>query len=725
MRQKMGSFIDDIELKGSLAGLTVRSAITRGRITKLSTPPLPEGCLAVTAKDIPGRTSVSSRGNSMPFLADSAVNYFGEPIMLLAGPDREVLSGLAARIQIEYEEKTPLLNPAEAGEKEVVDRIRFTRGEPDPAFREAYQIVESSYQTGAREHLYPDSQGAAASWNGRSLTLYAATQDPFSVRRELAEMLGLPERKIRVIVPCLCETLEGKFLPSILIAGHAALLSYAAGRPVKLVYDREEDFCFTPKSLPSLIHLKTALDRNGNSLAMKADILLDAGAYKTDSSEALVYAALAACGAYRCRNMEVEARLVVTNKVPSGLFRGAGRHQAFFAIEMQSARLAEISQMDPYVWKKKNLLSDGEITAAGGRMSGASSAGRVLDEVVGLSDFRRKYAAYSALKKRRKSLFDSSGPLRGIGLSICCQGSGHPVLPTQAPLKRASGRGKASGSGSAFGTRPAAFPGVEKAQYSIKVRLERDRKLKIFSSLPDMGQGLAAGFKDLAAKILEMDTAKVRIEPIDTKSVPDTGPATMSRAFTIGAGLVEQCCLAIKKRRITSSLPIEVKRSYKRPQRLKQDPDAFKSKEAYAWAGTVVDLEVDPITLESVCLGIWTVVDAGDMPDKRRAAAQFGRGIIQALGGASMEVLSLDLGRLDRQACTDYHVPGILDVPPVFLRLLEGSDKSASAGPKEFLDLPFLGLAPAYAAAVSQATGLYLDRIPLTPEVVQECLEES
>ena len=145
----------------------------------------------------------------------------------------------------------------------------------------------------------------------------------------------------------------------------------------------------------------------------------------------------------------------------------------------------------------------------------------------------------------------------------------------------------------------------------------------------------------------------------------------------------------------------------------------------YSWAGTVVEIEVDPVILHPVCRGIWMAVDAGSVWDKEWAGAKLEGGIIQALGYTAIEVLEFEQGSIKEKEFFEYQVPGISDVPPIMIHFVEEIELQASGGIKAFDELPFMGFAPAYAAAVSQATGLYIDRIPLTPEEIQKCLETA
>ena len=355
-------YIDDIGAKDFLYGYTVRSFVAQRKIKKVNLPSLPDGVIAVSARDIPGSHYLNSYGYHIPFLASTECRYPGEPILLLAAPDRDLLYALAEQVRIDYGDEAPSSVKS--------DEIHFTRGHPGRAFQEAYQIVEGEYRVGAQAHYYCEPQGAVASWDGKSLLLHSATQDPFCLRRECAAMLDLTLRRVRVKIPRMGDPLDGKLMPSIFVAAHAGLLAFHSGKMIKLGYTQREDLLYTPKSNPGVIRHRSALDREGKLTAMKVEIRLDGGAYIPVCSQELVEATLAACGGYACRNLEVQTCLSTSGGVPAGSFLGSGRSQAFFAMELHAARLEEICHIDPVAWKKLNLITSSGTTSTGGKMRG-------------------------------------------------------------------------------------------------------------------------------------------------------------------------------------------------------------------------------------------------------------------------------------------------------------------------------------------------------------------
>jgi CO/xanthine dehydrogenase Mo-binding subunit len=463
--------------------------------------------------------------------------------------------------------------------------------------------------------------------------------------------------------------------------------------PVVLIYDREEDLLFSPKSPEFFIRQQTALDREGGVIAVRVQILMDGGCYPPKDCEALRQAVHSAWGAYSVPNMEVTGRTLVTDFPPIGSFRAAGRAQAFFAAELHSSRLEEIAQLDPYTWKKENLVGRTE----GQNKEAGLMALAVLEEATRISDFTRKYSAYSAVKKRRKTIDQAAYPLRGIGMSLASQGAEgiweclHSIEETRNT-------------------------------WTLKLVLERGKRVRIFTSFINCGMGIHALFIHRTAQLLELDPSKISVQPVDTQEVPDSGPTTLARAVNVGLPLLEQCCQNLRKKWKTATAPIEVRRSVSLDKLRVPDGAKNKSRDGgaeSAWAATVVEVELDPVSYQGICRRIWLVVESGSITH-RKATLQILEGeTLRALRSSQRQEYPGTISdSLTLCSNTDL-IPGAQQVSEIQVHLLETQE-----GPmKGYEQLPHLSVPPAYAAAVCQATGLYVDQIPITAEVIQQCLE--
>src|ERR1051326_6726720 len=339
-------YVDDLSFPGMLHGVTVRSSVPRGRIKSISfdqplastTPPeLPERVrsaggsdhnipwdefVIVTAKDIPGENYVALILNDQPYLADEVVNHPEEPILLLAHHDKYLLEEARRHVRIEYEELPAIFSLEDSleqkeivwGEDNVFKKFLVNKGDVDGAWAEADFIVEGEYETGAQEQLYIEPNGAIAISNPvDGVTVWGSMQCPYYVHKALIKLFGVPEEKIRVIQTETGGGFGGKEEYPSMISGHAALLAWKSGRPVKMIYDRAEDMTATTKRHPSRTRHRTAVTRDGKLVGMEIDFVIDGGAYATLSAVVLSRGTIHAAGPYECPNVRVRSRAVATN----------------------------------------------------------------------------------------------------------------------------------------------------------------------------------------------------------------------------------------------------------------------------------------------------------------------------------------------------------------------------------------------------------------------------
>ncbi len=288
----------------------------------------------VTARDIPGKNIVSLIFEDQPFLADGKVNHAQEPILLLAHEDKNMLEQARQNVFIKYEAPPAVFDVDESlaaktvvwGDNNVFKQYCIQKGDVEAVWAEAAFIVEGEYFTGAQEQLYIEPNGMLATVDANGeLTVRGSMQCPFYVQKALMSLFGLPARKVRVIQQETGGAFGGKEEYPSMIAGHAALLAWKSGRPVKIIYDREEDMAATTKRHPSRTRHRTAVTHDGRLLAMDIEFVIDGGAYATLSSVVLSRGTIHAAGPYRCDNIRVRSTAVATNTPPHGAFRGFRR----------------------------------------------------------------------------------------------------------------------------------------------------------------------------------------------------------------------------------------------------------------------------------------------------------------------------------------------------------------------------------------------------------------
>ncbi|HEV3484967.1 MAG TPA: xanthine dehydrogenase family protein, partial [Vicinamibacterales bacterium] len=402
-------YVDDFTLPGMLHGATVRSDLPRGIIRSVRyTGDIPwHEFTIVTAADVPGRNCVSLITDDQPYLAHTHVNHVAEPVVLLAHPDRQLLEEARRHVVIDIEPLPPVLTLEESlagtriiwGEDNIFRRYDVVRGDVDAAFdTPGAVIVDGEYETGAQEQLYIEPNGmVATAERGGLVTVWGSLQCPYYVHRALTVLFGLPIDRVRVVQMETGGGFGGKEEYPSMIAGHAALLAWKSGCPVKLVYDRAEDMIATTKRHPSRTRHRTAVTPDGRLLAMEIDFAIDGGAYCTLSPVVLSRGTIHAPGPYFCPNVRVRARAAATNVPPHGAFRGFGAPQSIFALERHMDRVAAAIALEPDEFRRRNFISRGQ----------ASAVGQVIREPVDLSKLLDRALSVTGFGEKRKQ-FDRS-----------------------------------------------------------------------------------------------------------------------------------------------------------------------------------------------------------------------------------------------------------------------------------------------------------------------------
>src|SRR5215203_4574843 len=370
-------YVDDLSLPGMLHGVTVRSPAPRGRITAIHFGAgLPwDEFTVVTARDVPGANYVALILNDQPYLADRVVNHAEEPVLLLAHPDKYLLEEARRAVRVEVEPLPAVFTIEEALEpKEVVwgeDNIFKTflveKGDVDEVWDSPdIVVVEGEYRTGAQEQLYIEPNGVIAEASiATGVVVRGSMQCPYYVHKALVKLFDLPEDMIRVIQTETGGGFGGKEEYPSMIAGHAALLAWKSGRPVKMIYDRAEDMVATTKRHPSRTRHRTAVDADGRLVAMDIEFVIDGGAYCTLSPVVLSRGTIHAAGPYSCPNVRIRSKAVATSAPPHGAFRGFGAPQSIFALELQMDRVAASAGLSADEFRRRNFISTGQPNAVG------------------------------------------------------------------------------------------------------------------------------------------------------------------------------------------------------------------------------------------------------------------------------------------------------------------------------------------------------------------------
>jgi CO/xanthine dehydrogenase Mo-binding subunit len=715
-------YVDDLSFPEMLHGVTVRSPSPRGRIKNISFEgniPWDEFTI-VTAKDIPGANYVALILNDQPYLASDFVNHPEEPVVLLAHRDKYLVEEARRNVRIEIEEQPAVFTLEDSlakkeivwGEDNVFKKFLVDKGNVDEAWAGADLIVAGEYETGAQEQLYIENNGAIAIANaGDGVTVWGSMQCPYYVHKALVKLFGLPEDKIRIIQTETGGGFGGKEEYPSLIAGHAALLAWKSGKPVKIIYDRAEDMVATTKRHPSRTRHKTAVTKDGKLLAMEIEFVIDGGAYCTLSPVVLSRGTIHAAGPYFCPNVRIHSRAVATNLPPQGAFRGFGAPQSIFALERHMDKVAQAVGLMPEEFRRRNFIHEGETTATSQVIRESVNMDHLLTRALQLSDYHAKREQFARDNAASNGRFSKK---RGMGFATFMHGAGF------------------TGSGEVF------------LQSVVSAEATAEGKVKILAASTEIGQGTNTIFSQIAAEALGVDFDSIEIVQPDTGRVPNSGPTVASRTSMVVGKLVESAVTALKQTLLGSGLlpekygqsefrtacaeyvarfgSLKTSSTYQPPPNVHWDDEKYQGDAygAYAWAVYVAEVSFDELTYEAHVEDFVALQEVGRVLNPVLAAGQIEGGVAQAIGFTLFENVVWKDGRMANNQMTNYIIPTPADIPPIRVFFEENPYAYGPGGAKGIGELPMDGAAPAILNAIENATGISFNRIPLMPELLME-----
>lgn len=716
-------YIDDLHFPGMLHGATVRSQVPRGRIRKISF----EGNIpwdeftVVTAKDIPGNNHVYLITTDQPFLADGVINHPEEAIVLIAHPDRHLVEEARRHVRIEVDPLPAVLSIQDAidareviwGQDNVFKTYLVEKGDPAPIWRDPnVVVVEGEYHTGAQEQLYIENNGMIAIANAQDgVTVWGSIQCPYYVQKALMPLFAMPPEKVRVVQAETGGGFGGKEEYPSMIAGHAALLAWKSGRPVKIIYDRAEDMACTTKRHPSRTRHRTAVSREGKLLAMEIDFDIDGGAYNTLSPVVLSRGTIHAAGPYECPHVRIRSRAVATNSPPHGAFRGFGAPQSIFALERHLNKVARAVGLTPEELRRRNFLVKGQMTATSQIVREEVDQRRILDETLSKIDYHRKRERFA-----RENA--AGGPIRrGVGFACFLHGAG--------------------------------FTGSGEKHLASVVGAEAlaDGRVSVLAASTEIGQGTNTIFSQIAAETLGLPYEMVEVAQPDTSRVPNSGPTVASRTAMIVGKLVESAAIGLRQTLegagflkagdrdpaawraacaayVQKHGRLQSYSEYKQPPHVNWDDQKYRGDAygAFAWACYAAEVSVDLRTFETRVEDFVAFQEVGKVLHPVLAAGQIEGGVAQGIGYAIFEKVVWKDGRMINNQMTNYIMPTAADAPPIRVFFQELPYAYGPAGAKGIGELPMDGPAPAILNAIEEAVGAPVDAIPMLPEDLMEAL---
>ncbi len=590
------------------------------------------------------------------------------------------------------DESAPQLHPESPGN--LVARYRIRRGDMKAGWEAADVVVAGEYETTWQEHAYLQPEaGLAYIDDEERVTVVVAGQWTHEDQEQIFHALDLPPAQVRVIYPAIGGAFGGREDMSVQII--LALACWRLRRPVKIQWNREESILYHHKRHPIKVWAKWGATREGRLTAASAEVIGDAGAYNYTSNKVLGNAQLTVTGPYEIDNIHVDTFAVYTNNIPSGAFRGFGAPQALFAAEGQMNRLAAALGMDALEIRLKNTIREGSL----GSVDTPFPAGVTMPQVFEACGRESWWEATNAGWRLRA-----------------------PDQPANPSARR--GRGMAGGFknvGFSFG-----FP--EHCWAGIELRGEAQiEKAILYQAGADVGQGAHTALMQMAADAVGLPFEKIDLVASDTASSGSSGSASASRLSFMSGNAIRGAAEIALRKWADEERPAIGEFMYHPPPTTPFDQATGRAEPnfAYGYVAEAVEVEVDIETGQVRLLEVVCANDVGKVINPQQLQGQIEGAIVQAQGYALMEYLVSENGVIRNPFLSTYLIPTSLDVPPrVKSVILEHPDPIGPWGARGMAEMPFLPLAPAIAAAIHDATGVWIDSQPFTAQKVVKALRE-
>ncbi len=735
-------FTDDLRPEGMLYGALLTSPHAHARIKHIDTSRARSlaGVHAVlTYKDIP-RVKHASGGQSHPqplpydqVCLDNKVRHEGDRVAVVAAESPELAEEALKLIEVEYEVLPAVVDPVEAmnigapiihdetdsvgihqAERNIVHHIEAEAGNVEAAFAKCDHVFSGQYYTPKQQHAHMEPHICITYWDEDSrLVIRTSTQVPFHIRRMVAPLIGLPVKRIRVVKPRIGGGFGNK--QEMLLEDLCAHLTLATGRPVRMEYTRVQEFTSSRSRHPQIIDYTVGV-RDGKITAMDLYLIGDTGAYGCHGLTVNMVGGFKGLTLYNPPNARFVCDVVYTNTPPAGAFRGYGAMQCQFGIEVLMAEIAEKLGLDEVEFKRNNWIKLGEnmhLSKAlgegreGTEQSLQSSALEACVEIgLRATDFYAKRETYR----------QQDGHLRrGIGMSVMIHGSG--------------------------------IAGLDMGAATLK--MNDDGSFNLLIGATDLGTGSDTILAQMAAEVLGIPLDDVIVYSSDTDFTPFDKGAYASSTTYVSGGAVQKAAIQIKEQILAYAarmLAVSDPDSLNLANRKVNAPDgrsvtlaevALSSLHqmeqqqimatashtsqvsppptAAQFAEVVVDIETGKIEVERLLM----ITDCGRVINPITAAGQVEGGMSQALGFALTEEMRFDKeGHQLNPDLATYHIPHAQEMPIMDVIFVQTNEPSGPFGAKSVSEIATDGVAPAIASAIHDATGIWIRKLPATPERV-------
>ena len=733
-------YVGDYRLPGMVYARALRSTLPHARIVRLDVAPalqVPGVLAAITCDDFVDHGRFGFPVQDMYMLAHERVRYVGDAIAAIAAETKDaLLAGLNA-IVVELEPLPGVFDPVAAlqpdapivGERpwdapdlprgNLLTQYVVRKGEPDALLADCAVTLDEEYGTMHQEHAYIETEGAlAVPWPGSTgVTVYASCQSPFINRNNLCSVLGLPQEDVRVIQPQVGGAFGGKDDQMYQASGQVARLALLTGRPVRMIFDREESMIASYKRDAMQMRIQLGADRDGTLRASKIHAVVDSGAYAAITPFTAWRSSIHAMGPYRYDACHVDTDVAYTNNGYSGAFRGFGNTEVCAGIEQAVDELAYKLDMDPIDLRLRNCLRPGDTTPHGQPLGDDVALAECLEHVRRLSDWDRKRSDFQ---------LQTSDLRRGLGVAAVFHGMSL---------------------------------GAEGADFAVgTLAVNDDYTLTLTSGLTDYGTGSRTVFTLIAAETLGLGPERIKMPRPDTESAIDSGPTVASRATVLGGNATRVTAMRLDSLLVRAAADLfgcqdaQVLRHGENYVGPDEEPASFeqvvdharkmgltlstrgrwnmpeihwsfeqgqgKPYFAYHFGAQVAEVLVDTGTGKVEVTGIWAAHNTGKVIFPQGALGQLYGGITQGLGYALMERVDFDNGYLQATNFDEYLIPTAMDVPDIVGAFVEKPFAHGPFGAKNIGEPGMVPTAPAILNAIFHATGRRIRHLPANLERV-------
>ena len=734
----------DVKLPGMAHGKILRSPYAHARLVRVDARKAEElpGVFAVITRDDQQRLAMFGAAyKDQTIVAVDKVRYAGDPVAAVAAVDEATADEALGLIDVDYEELPAVTNldealapgaplvhdsaarggelmgqryepPKEFSGTNLCYRFSYAKGDVEAGFKKADHVFEDTFTFPRVQHFSMEPHATVAHVEGDQITLWAGTQEPFTLRDHLAEIFRTPLNKIRVIVPYVGGGYGGKL--AVKTEPLAAALSWKARRPVRLAHTIEESFRTVTRH-PARVKIKTGVTKDGKLLARQCVIHMETGAYADAGPRVTQKAGYRCFGPYRLPHMKTDAYTVYTNTVPGGAYRGFGTLQVTWAYESQMDIIAEKLSLDPLEFRLKNLLKKGELYTPGDTPVDCDLKAGLLQaaEEIGWNAKGNTATGKAVGKGLAVCMKDGGGTYKVSSAAVKMNADGSVVLLTGTVEV---GQGARTALSQVVAEELAIpYGAVTVAQLDTDVT-PYDVNTNASSSTVVMGLSVQRAAQDLkrqllrhAAKILkskpgQLSLARGRI--VGRKNQSLTFPELMQKVFLSRSG---------------EMIGHGAYQSIKSPKAALGSPTNFWE---ISWGGA--EVEVDRETGEIKLLKYVSLADVGKAIHPVLCEGQDEGGVMNAIGHSLLEEMVYRDGQLLNPNLVDYRVPSFEHLPKDFETILvENGNGPGPFGAKGTGEGGLLPVASAIANAVCRATGLRLYDLPLTPEKVWRGLQNG